>query len=78
MEFKNVENFEKWVQENARVYYGNISDWLDEVEKKYSENAMTEYELSSWESKDGLPHLYSYSVIEEEVDDDIFDITFIF
>ena len=76
--FKNVERFEKWLNENAKNYYGLFYEYLDDVKSQYNETALQSYELSRYETKSGNPELYNFDVQIVEVDDDEYEMIIIF
>lgn len=62
VEFKNKENFKKWLDENVKAKVYDFGAYLDDIYNQYCETGRCEYELSSSESKDNLPHLYEYEI----------------
>lgn len=75
--FKNVEQFENWVNETVKNYYDNIDVYLDDLKSQYDDTAVQSYELSRYETKSGNPELYDFDVKIVEVDDDEYEMVII-
>lgn len=78
MTFKNVEKFEKWLNENVKNYCGIFYVYLDDVKTQYYETALQSYELSGSETKSGNPELYYFDAQIVEVADDEYETVIIF
>lgn len=65
MEFRNVEIFKQFLEENLREKYRdcyNLKAYLDDVVETHGAHGSASYELSPYESKDNLPHEIYYEL----------------
>lgn len=60
MTIKNIEKLVAWYNENAKHECLDTKALLDDVVTQQGATGTDTYELSSFESKDGKPHTYSY------------------
>lgn len=59
----NKRKFKSFLKENLtpeNYKRMNFEAYCEDLEGQYGVNGSREYELHSFESKDGLPHLFSY------------------
>lgn len=62
MEFKNVEKLEAELKKRLKVKCFNLQGYLNEVERRVSENDSTDLELSRFETKSGHTELIPFEV----------------
>lgn len=64
MDFVNVKEFKKWLQEVSRYNVDDsyVAESLKELWTQYCETGCAEYELSKSETKSGVTELYYYDV----------------
>lgn len=77
MEIKNREKFLNWLKDKCKYDYFDFNAYLEDLEKQYFNTGSSIYELSSIESKTGLPEFFYYDVLVVEKDDQFF-YTYIF
>ncbi len=71
MEFKNADNFMRWLTANVKTEQFEPEEYLKDLDKQYGETGMACYELRSYETKSGNPETISFDVeeIHNETDD---------
>ena len=55
------ENFKKFLNEYVKNKNYNFNAYVEDLTSQWSNTGILEYELSSAESKDGIPHLFRYT-----------------
>ena len=66
---KNIEIFESFFKKNCKTYYGNIEEYLKELDDQHCSTGCEFYELSKFETKSKNPEIINYSLEYDEEND---------
>lgn len=78
MKERNIENFKNWLDKNLKSECYNFEACLDELETRYCATSNKWYELSKFETKSGLPEIFTYNVEIVEAYPGEYEMIFVF